>query len=108
MFEYKTKHYRTLKTERGRNMAKATHTTIVTRDETDIAYFFVEIWPISAKLEKIEGEWVSENNVERITILPISLFKKIFSYVPGAGSKETKTIDEAILNAMRGKVLLTC
>ena len=111
MFEYKTKHYRTLKiekTERSRNMAKAKHTIIVARDGTNIGASVVEVWPEDADLKKIEEEWVLFNKAEKITTLFISLFKEIFGYEPAIGSIETKTIDEATLNAMGGKVLLTC
>ncbi len=89
-------------------MKKAMHAIIVTRDETDMGSLFIEIWPGDADLKKIEGEWVSFNEVEKITTLAMHLFKKIFGYKPAAGSIETKTIDEATLDAMRGKVLLTC
>ena len=102
MFEYKAKRYRTLKiNERGKNMKDEMHTIIVTRDETPIGCFFVEFWPKDAELEKIEGEWVSRNNVEKITRLAMSIFKQIFGYVPDAGSKETKTIDKARLDLIK-------
>lgn len=80
-----------------------TITVIVTRDErgTGTGSSFVDVWPKDTKLKKIKGEWVSENNVEKITTLPLRMFKQILGYVPDAGSKETKTIDKTKLDVLK-------
>ena len=84
-------------------MTETMHTiiVIVTRDETPIGSSFVEVWLKGTNLKKIEGEWVSENNVEKITTLPMLIFKQILGYVPDAGSKETKTIDKIKLDVLK-------
>lgn len=89
-------------------MAKAKRTIIVARDGTNIGASVVEIWSGDADLRKIEEEWVLFNKAEKIATLFISLFKEIFGYEPAIGSIETKTIDEATLDSMRQKVVLTC
>ncbi len=82
-------------------MIETTHTIIVTRDETKIGHFFVEIWPKNTELKMIEGEWVSEDNVKKTTTSSMSLFEEIFGYKPDAGSKETKTIDSTKLDLLK-------
>lgn len=80
-----------------------TITVIVTRDETGTGTgsSFVDICPKDTKLKKIKGEWVSENNVKKITTLALITCKQLLGHVPDAGSKETKTIDEAKLDVLK-------
>lgn len=84
-------------------MTKERDTIIITRDGTNIGASVIEIWPKNAELKKIEGEWVLFNKAKKIATFLIASFKKIFGYEPAIGSKETKTIDKATLDAMEKK-----
>jgi len=77
MFEYKTKHYRTLKTERDRNMENEMHKIIAVRGEGKDSSHWVDIR-------------IQENGrvVEISNSMMVDEFEELFGFTPDEGTQE--------------------